>query len=62
LTYHYDNGRTADADKPFKEVPRNTVAWCRGFEVAGFGSIRQFNAAFRAIYGRSPSSFRGSAN
>lgn len=25
---------------------------------AGFGSIRRFNAAFRAIYGRSPSAFR----
>ncbi len=26
---------------------------------AGFGSIRRFNAAFRALYGRSPSAFRG---
>jgi AraC family transcriptional regulator, regulatory protein of adaptative response / methylated-DNA-[protein]-cysteine methyltransferase len=25
---------------------------------AGFRSIRRFNAAFRAIYGRAPSSFR----
>jgi AraC family transcriptional regulator of adaptative response / DNA-3-methyladenine glycosylase II len=26
---------------------------------AGFGSIRRFNAAFRTLYGRSPSDFRG---
>jgi AraC family transcriptional regulator of adaptative response / DNA-3-methyladenine glycosylase II len=25
---------------------------------AGFGSVRRFNDAFRAIYGRPPSSFR----
>ncbi|WP_338014218.1 helix-turn-helix transcriptional regulator [Bradyrhizobium canariense] len=25
---------------------------------AGFGSVRQFNAAFRELYGRSPSSIR----
>jgi AraC family transcriptional regulator of adaptative response/methylated-DNA-[protein]-cysteine methyltransferase len=28
---------------------------------AGFGSVRRFNDAFRATYGRPPSSFRGSA-
>jgi AraC family transcriptional regulator of adaptative response/methylated-DNA-[protein]-cysteine methyltransferase len=26
---------------------------------AGFGSIRRFNTAFRAVYGRSPSAVRG---
>jgi AraC family transcriptional regulator, regulatory protein of adaptative response / methylated-DNA-[protein]-cysteine methyltransferase len=26
---------------------------------AGFGSVRRFNDAFRATYGRPPSSFRG---
>jgi AraC family transcriptional regulator, regulatory protein of adaptative response / methylated-DNA-[protein]-cysteine methyltransferase len=28
---------------------------------AGFGSVRRFNDVFRAVYGRSPSSFRGDA-
>jgi AraC family transcriptional regulator of adaptative response/methylated-DNA-[protein]-cysteine methyltransferase len=37
-------------------MPLSEVAFA-----AGFGSVRRFNDAFRAIYGRPPSSFRGAA-
>jgi AraC family transcriptional regulator, regulatory protein of adaptative response / methylated-DNA-[protein]-cysteine methyltransferase len=36
------------------EMPMSEIA----FTAAGFGSVRRFNDAFRATYGRSPSSFR----
>ena len=35
------------------ELPMSEIAF-----TAGFGSVRRFNDAFRATYGRSPSSFR----
>ena len=35
------------------EMPMSEIAF-----TAGFGSVRRFNDAFRATYGRSPSSFR----
>jgi AraC family transcriptional regulator of adaptative response / DNA-3-methyladenine glycosylase II len=34
-------------------MPMSEIAF-----TAGFGSVRRFNDAFRATYGRSPSSFR----
>lgn len=50
---------TARVQRAKRLVDETTLPMSEIAFAAGFGSIRRFNTAFRAVYGRAPTAVRG---